>query len=149
MSIRLILAASAALAFAAPAFAQDTPSAPPAAEATSPEEAALEAKANVFEGRMRAMAAEMQTAATAVGADPARRTADLDAIEARYQPEAEAFAAELEAFLNAEAAKTPDEAKKAELAAAVSGAVPAIRGIPAQVRAAMAQAAAAPAPAAQ
>ncbi len=148
MSIRMILAASAVLALGAPAFAQDAPAAtPPAAEAVDPAEAALEAKGEAFGARMQTMGAEMQSAITASAGDKTAADAALDAIVARYQPEADAFSAELKAFFDAKAA-TGTEEEKAELATAVSTVVPMIQGVPAMVRGQIEQAAAAaPAPA--
>ena len=99
MSVRIALAASVVLAFAAPAFAQDAPAAPPAATAEADAEAAFEAKGEAFGARMEEMGAEMQAAVTAAGGDQAKATPALDAIVAKYQPEADAFAVELEAFI--------------------------------------------------
>lgn len=135
MSLRIILAASAALAFAAPALAQDAPTAPPAAaaEAVDPAEAALEARGEAFGERMEAMAAEMQAAITAAAGDQARASAALDAIVAQYQPEADAFADELKVFFDTKAASAP-EAEKAELTTAATTVVPMIKGLPTMVR---------------
>ena len=63
MSLRMILAASAVLTFAAPAIAQDAPAAPPVAEAVDPAEAALEAKGEAFGARMQAMGEDSMQAA--------------------------------------------------------------------------------------
>ena len=65
MTFRLILAASALLAFAAPAIAQEAPQDAPAAPIAatpeaSPEQLALEAKAEAFKGRMESMAGEIR-----------------------------------------------------------------------------------------
>lgn len=142
MSIRMILAASAALAFAVPAFAQDAPAAPPAAEAVDPAEAALDAKGEAFGARMEAMGGEMQAAITAAAGDTAAADAALDAIVARYQPDADAFSAELKVFFDAKAAAGTEE-QKAEMASAASTVVPMIQGLPAMVRGQITQAAAA------
>ena len=133
MSLRIILAASAVLAFAAPAFAQDAPAAPPAAEAVDPAEAALEVRGEAFGARMEAMAGEMQAAITAAAGDQAQASAALDAIVAQYQPEADAFADELKVFLDTKAASAP-EAEKAELTTAATTVVPMIKGLPTMVR---------------
>lgn len=150
MSIRMILAASAVLALGAPAFAQDapaaTPATPPAAEAVDPAEAALDAKGEAFGARMQTMGAEMQSAITAAAGDKTAADAALDAIVARYQPEADAFSAELKTFFDARAT-TGTEEEKAEMATAASTVVPMIQGLPAMVRGRIQQAAAAPAPA--
>ena len=144
MSIRMILAAAAVLALAAPAVAQEAPPAPPAAEAADPAGAAMEARGQAFGVRMEAMGAEMQAAITAAGGDPAAAAGALDAIVARYQPEADAFAAELKTFLEAQSATAPEEGR-AEMAAAAAAVVPVIQGVPAMVREQISQAALAPA----
>jgi hypothetical protein len=141
MSIRIILAASAVLAFAAPALAQDAPVAPPVAAAADPLEAALEAKGEAFGARMEAMGAEMQAAITAAAGDRAAADAALDAIVARYQPEADAFSAELKAFFDARTAAGTEE-EKVQMAAAAAAVVPMIQGLPAMVRGQIEQAAA-------
>jgi hypothetical protein len=119
MSFRAVLAASAVFAFASPAFAQDAPApapapAPAAPATTSPEEAAMEAKGNAFGQRMEQMATEMQAAMTAAAGDTAKATTDLNAIAARYQPDADAFAADLEMFIAAQSATaTPEQQAQA------------------------------------
>jgi hypothetical protein len=90
---------AAALMATTPSLAQETAPPPPPASDTSAAEAAIEARAEAFEGRIRQMGEEMGAAITAAGPDRAKRAADLDAIQARYQPEADAFASELEAFV--------------------------------------------------
>jgi hypothetical protein len=142
MSIRMILAASAVLAFAAPALAQEAPAAaPPVAAAADRLEAALEAKGEAFGARMEAMGAEMQAAITAAAGDRAAADAALDAIVARYQPEADAFSAELKAFFDARTAAGTEE-EKVQMAAAAAAVVPMIQGLPAMVRGQIEQAAA-------
>jgi hypothetical protein len=143
MSIRLILAAAAALALASPALAQDAPaaSAPSAAEASDPAEAALEAKAQVFQSHVETMVEDMQAAVSASGGDQAKANADLDAIVARYQPEADAFADEVKAFMDTQ---TAGGEASAEDLAGMAQAVTMIRTVPAMVRAQVQQAAAAP-----
>lgn len=151
MSIRLILAAAAAMAVAAPAFAQDAPApqSPPAAEATDPAEAALEAKGEAFGQHMQAMAGEMQSAITAAAGDTARANTALDAIVARYQPEADSLAADVEAFIASQMATSTDAEEKAQMASAGPAAVAQIKGVPAMIRGQIqASATAAPAPAA-
>jgi hypothetical protein len=109
MSLRLLLAASAALALAAPALAQEAPAAPPAAATGADAEAAFEARAEAFGARMEAMGAEMQTAVTDAAGDRVRAGAALDVVVARYQPEADAFADELVAFIASQMANAPEE----------------------------------------
>jgi hypothetical protein len=140
MSIRLILAAAAALAIAGPVLAQEAPAAAPVAAASDAAEDALQAKAGVFQGRMETMAHEMQAALTAAAGDQAKADADLDALVARYQPEADAFAEEVKAFADAQVASgeaTADEA------AGMAQAVTVIRTVPSMVRTQVQQAAAA------
>ena len=146
MTLRTILAASAVLAFAAPAAAQEAPApapaAPPAAEAVDPAEAALEASGEAFNGRMQTMAGEMQAAVVAANGDTAAAGPALDAIVAQYQPEADAFANELESFFETKAA-TASEEEKAQLAAAAPQVVATIKGVPMMVRGQVEQAVAA------
>ena len=153
MSIRMILAASALLAFAAPAAAQDAPAAPPAAEAKSAAEIAFEAKGEAFQARIEQMQTELVAAVTGAGADQAKGMADVDAILARYQPDIDSFITDFEAFIDAEVAAETDETKRAEMSGAKMGVRAALGGLPAQIRAGAqaalsAQATAAAAPAA-
>lgn len=135
MSFRAVLAASAVFAFAAPALAQTppptAPAAPAAPAADSPEEAAFEAKAEAFSARMQQMGAEMQAAVAAAAGDSAKANTDLDAIAARYQPEADAFATELEIFM-ATQGDTPEE--RAQMAAMGPAITAQIKGAPAMVK---------------
>ena len=91
------------------------------------------------------MAEEMRNAVSAAGGDAAKQGADLDAIELRYQADAEAFALALEAFVNQQAAGVPEDQRGA-MTAGMTGALPQIRSYPQQVRAQVEAAAAAPAP---
>jgi hypothetical protein len=98
---------------------------------------------------MEAMGAEMQTAVAAAAGDQARTSADLDVIAARYQPDADAFAEELKAFIASQMDSLPPEAQ-AQMAMAGPLIDAQVRGAPAQAKAqalAAAAAAAAPAPA--
>lgn len=146
MSCRLILAATAALALATPAFAQTAPApaAPAAAPSSSPAEAAIEAKGEAFEAKMDAMRAEMQTAVTAAAGDQAKLSTDLDAIVARYQPDADTFAAELSAFLASQAPLMAEE-QRAQMAQMGPMIEAEIKGAPAKMKTAALQSAAAPA----
>ena len=144
MSLRLVLAAAATLAFAAPAFAQEAAApAPAAAPAKSAAELEMEAKAQAFEARMGQLQPELEAAIMASGGDQTKGMADVDAVLARYQPDIEGFATQLEAFIDGEIATTTDEAKRQEMTAARAQVGPALRGIPAQIRAGAAQAIAA------
>jgi hypothetical protein len=134
MSVRLILAAAAAFALAGPALAQDAPAAPPAAAAVAdPAEAAFQLRAEAFGARIETMAGEMRAATLAADGDEARTRADLDAIVARYQPEADAFAFELETFIAGRMAAAP-EAQRAQIAQVGPMLAAQIRGAPAQAR---------------
>lgn len=140
--IRVLLLAAVLSASAPVAFAQTAPapSAEAPADAPEPGEAEFDAKADAFGARMQQMGDEMQAAVTAAAGDASKQDADLDAIEARYQPDAEAFAVALEAFVNHQAAGQP-EAERAAMTANILAAVPQIRSIPQQVRAQIEQAA--------
>jgi hypothetical protein len=142
------VAAVAVLALTTPAFAagqaaapapapQAAPAPEPAEEADSPEEAAFEAKAEAFGQAMETMASEMQAAAAQ--ADKTKAKADLDAIEAKYQPQVDAFAEDVQTF-----AVSSGQATTEQLAPAIQQ----IKGIPAEVRGKIDAAAAAPASAA-
>lgn len=141
MSLRIALAA-AVLAFSAPAFAQEAPAADPAVAAAAQAEAAFEAKAQAFQQAMGTMQGEMQTALTAAGADQAKANADMDAIAARYQPQADAFANELDAFITSQLPVMPPEgqAQMAQMGPMLRGQ---IMGAPATIKAGLLQAAAA------
>lgn len=136
MSVR-VLAAAAVLAFALPAAAQDAPAAPPAAapaaDVSAEAEAVMEAKAQAFEARMQEMQREMQAAAEAAGSDEAKKTADLDAIEARYQPEIDTFAGEVTNFLNGQLGSMPEE-QRAQMTAMVPVIEAQVRNVAAQIR---------------
>ncbi|MBI2261466.1 MAG: translation initiation factor IF-2 [Caulobacterales bacterium] len=135
MSLRIVLAASAVLAFAAPAFAQDAPAAPPAAaEAPSAAALELEAKGEAFKARMTLMQGEIEAAITGAGSDQAKGLADVDAILARYQPDIDGLIVAFDAFIDAEAASAPDEATKTEMQEAKTAMRTALSGLPAQVR---------------
>lgn len=150
--MRILAPLALAAAFvAAPAFAQTPPPAPvqTAPAPQSPEEAAIEAEAEAFQARMETMQAELVAAVEAANGDQAKAAADVDAILVRYQPEFDAFAAKLEAFVQGEADKETDPARKAEMLAALPELGNAIRTIPAQIRAGFASEQPAAAPAAQ
>ncbi len=157
MSSRLLPAAAAAvlLLSGAPAFAQQATATAPAPapqtapapdaedEVQSPDEAAIEAAGEAFGTRMETMQTEMQNVLTAVGGDAAKAKADLDAIQVRYQPDADAFAQTLTAFLRARMAQLPTQ-PTAEDQAKLDEFGPTLRGIPAQVRSQLEQQTAAP-----
>lgn len=142
MSLRTALAAAAVLAFATPAFAQDAPPADPAAAAAAQAEAAFEARAEAFQQAMVTMQGEMQTALTAAGADQVKANADMDAIAARYQPQADAFATDLDAFITSQLPVMPPE-EQAQMAQMGPMIRAQITGAPATIKAGLLQAAAA------
>lgn len=86
------------------------------------------------------MQGEMQTAFTAAAGDRDKANADLDAIAARYQPQADAFAGEVEAFLASQISSMPAEAQ-AQMGPMIRAQV---SGIPAMVKARTLEGAAAP-----
>ncbi len=142
MSAR-ILAAVAVLAMAGPAFAQTAPApTAPAAPAAAPTEADLEAAGEAFGTDMQAMSSELTAAKTAAGADTAKANADADAIVAKYQPKADAFATLISAFMATQ--PLPPEAQ-----AQIDAGLATIRDTPNKVRQGVmaAPAAATPAPA--
>ena len=117
----------------APAPAAQPAAPAPAEAAESPEAAAFEAKGEAFETSMEAMATEMQAAAAQ--ADKAKAKTDLDALQARYQSQADTFAEELQTYAVAQGAPADQMAMAATQ----------IKSIPAMVRAKAEEAAAAPA----
>ena len=149
-----VLILAAALATAAPAFAQTAPAPAPApANAAAPaalEDAEFDAKAEAFGQRMQTMQTEMATVISNTAGDTARRDRELDAIVARYQPEADAFAGAVEAFAAGQAAMMPAD-QQAAIQARIAEALAQVRGVPNQIRTALVSAAAAaqaaPAPA--
>jgi hypothetical protein len=140
MSLRTALAAAAVLAFATPVFAQTAPAADPVAEAAGAE-AAFEARAEAFQQAMGTMQEEMQAALTAAGTDQVKANADLDAIAARYQPQADTFANELDAFITSQLPVMPPEAQ-AQMAQMGPALRAQITGAPATIKAGLIQQAA-------
>lgn len=132
-AVAALLLGLAATPVAAQTAPRTAPSQPAAAEPDA--EAALEARGEAFGERMKAMSEEMQAALAAKGGDAAAARADLDAVQARYQPEADAFAEDLAAFIRGQAAQVPDEAQRAQVLATADLVKPQIAAIPAQVRA--------------
>ena len=133
----------AALSAIGPAVSAQTAPATPA-EAPAPGAAEFEATAEAFGAKVEAMQGEMQTAVAEPNA--ARRAASLDAIEARYQPDADAFATAFETFLNRQMAAAP-ETERAGMLAGLTQALPQLRSVPRLVRTQIEQAAtSAPAP---
>ncbi len=126
-----LLATAAALVLATPAFAQDaapaapaTPQAAPAPQAPpTPEQQAIQAQGEAFGQRIQAMATEIQAAATAAGSDTAKARADADVIVARYQPDADAFAATVSDFIATQGGAESDQTQATTEITAVPGQV--------------------------
>lgn len=131
MSLRLALAASLALAVAAPALAQEAPPAPPAvaappAEAPSDEFLAAAARIAATGERVETLMADLEPRAAAVRADAALSDADKEAriraMIAEHQPTFDAFAADLAEMIRLSAMA---EGAPAEAAAAAGETAPA------------------------
>lgn len=148
---RLILTAVLAV-LASPVMAQEASAAPaPASDAVpvvvpakSAEELAIEGQAVAFRTAMVAMQEELVKTTT---------PEEADAIVARYQPQAEALADRIDAFLIAHANQPENEANRQKLLTDGADAVTRVRSLPTFIRLAVdqaiangkAQAAAAPA----
>jgi len=145
MSLRLILAVSAALV-ATPVLAQTAPPAPPpaVAPAPSPEEIEMQAKGQAFQASMEQIGGELEAVMSDTAKDNATKTAETNAIIDRHAPEINAFAADLETFLRAMADKPANAAQREDILNAADTAPAAIRSIPEQMRAGVSQALAAP-----
>ena len=132
MSLRLIIPAVAAFAMAAPALAQTAPAPAPAAAPAAPavagpDEDAVEAASAAFEAQIEQMTTEIQSAKTAAGTDTAKANADADAIVARYQPKADAFAEMVKAFIATQPVPPEQQGQ-------VTAAIEQVRGIPKMAR---------------
>jgi hypothetical protein len=141
MLIRTLRAAAAAVALAGAAHAQDatTPQVTPDASAPT-DEAAFEARAERFEAQIDRMSHELDAAVQANTGDRAATLASVDEILARYRPEIDGFADDLDAFIAGQAAQAADDPEAlAQLNAARDSAIPVIRAIPDQIRAGLLQ----------
>ncbi len=134
----LSLAAALTVLSTAGAFAQDArtadegpvrtaPSAAAPATTAVPDEAAVEAAAAAFETQMDDMAKELEAAKTASGPDAAALKTATEAIVAKYQPKADAFA-EMVAALIASRPVAPDDQARARAA------VQQVRDMPGMIR---------------
>lgn len=137
MPMRLILLAAAGFAAPFSVLAQDPPTAPTVAAASS--DAEVTAAAQTFRARLEAMNAEVRTVVEASGSNRRRAAGRVDEILARYTPGFETFAVLLEQHFAARAAAAPTEEARASTAAAGAASVARVRGIPDQVRAGLAQ----------
>ena len=144
-----LLAAIATVLAAAPAAAQmqspQSRAVPPQSQShpgvrsqgpqtAEPENAGLQAAGRAFAARMRAMAGELQAVTARTDLDVAGKSAAMDAIVARYTPEAEALATRLETHMRTQG---PEAAAQAPATGA------AIRAVPDRVRNGIVRAAAA------
>ncbi len=132
MILRLALASVALLALSGPALAQDAPPAPVAPAATAPTitEADIEAAGEAFGLKMEAMSTEIAAAVTAANGDMTKARADTDPIVAKYQPDADAFAAVVTGFF----AAMPDGPEKAQMTAMAPMIEAEIKSAPAKAR---------------
>lgn len=129
---RLILTAALAV-LAAPALAQEASASPAPASDTVPvvvpaksaEELAIEAQAVAFRTAMVAMQDELVKTTT---------SEEADAIVTRYQPQAEALADRIDAFLIAHANQPENEANRQQLMMEATNAVARVRTLPTVVR---------------
>lgn len=135
---RLILTAALAVV-GAPALAQQASAASAPAADTVPvvvptksaEELAIEAQAVAFRTAMVAMQEELVKTST---------PEEADAIVARYQPQAEALADRIDAFLIAHANQPENEANRQQLLTDATNAVARVRSLPTFIRLAIDQA---------
>jgi len=137
---RLILTAALAV-LASPVLAQETPApaapaapetvAPEAAPAKSAEELAIETEAVAFSAAMRTMQDELVKTTT---------PQEADAVVAKYQPQADALADRMSAFLLANADRPENAAEREELLTEAARGVRFVRELPAFIRSAVDQA---------
>jgi len=138
---RLILTAAFAV-LTSPALAQETPASPaPAAAqaaasetpapATSAEELAIETEAAAFSAAMKVMQDELVKTTT---------REEADAVVAKYQPQADALADRMSAFLLANADRPENAAEREELLTEAARGVRFVRELPAFIRSAIDQA---------
>lgn len=137
---RLILTAALAV-LATPALAQETPApaAPVAPEAAAPEapaaksaeELAIEVEAAAFSAAMKAMQDELVKTTT---------PQEADAVVAKYQPQADALADRMSAFLLANADRPENAAEREGLLTEAARGVRFVRELPAFIRTAVDQA---------
>lgn len=132
MILRLALTATALLALSGPVLAQQTaPAAPAAAPAAAPvTEADIEAAGEAFGQKMEAMGQELGTAIAAANGDAALARTNTDPVVAKYQPDADAFAALLTSFF----ATMPEGPQKAQMTAMAPMIEAEIKGAPAKAR---------------
>lgn len=138
MTLRLVMAASAALAFSVPAVSAPV-MAVAAVQTASITEAEMEARTQAFEARMEAMKKELQDAVDGADGDTARIKTDTDAIITRYTPEIMGFIDDFAAFLNGQIANEPDAEERQQMENIRDQVLPMLRMIPDQLRAGIQQ----------
>lgn len=139
MTLRLIMAASAALVLSAPVMA--APALAVAAQTASPaSEEEMQLKSEAFDARMQEMNNELAAAIEGSNGDRAKAKADTDAIITRYTPDIVSFTDNFEAFLNGQLAKEQDAEKRQQITTVRDQAVPMLRSVPDQLRSSIAQA---------
>lgn len=133
MSLRIVLAASAAFAFAGPTLAQDAPAAPPvpvapaaapAAEMPSEEFMVAVARIEAVGERMEGVMADLDTRAAAVRTDAAlsddEKVTRIRALMAEHQPLFDEFGAALSELIRVSAMAEGASAEDAGVAAAAA-----------------------------
>jgi len=132
--IRLLgIAAAVAVLTASGAVAQDegpvrtAPTAVAPASTVVPDEAAVEAAGAAFETQMDDMARELEAAKAAAGPDAAALKTATDAIVAKYQPKADAFAGMVAALIASRPVAPDDQAR-------ARAAVQQVRDMPGMIR---------------
>lgn len=125
-SILAVMTATGALA-QEDGLVRTAPTAAAPATTAVPDEAAVEAAAAAFETQMDDMAKELEAAKTASGADAAALKTATDAIVARYQPRADAFAEMVAALIASRPVAPEDQARARE-------AVQQVRDMPGLIR---------------
>jgi len=143
MSTRLALAAAAAIAFASPAFAQDTTQTPPPAEQQRPltaEEQAFQTNAQAFDAQMNDAITQIRAILADSATSGAQKTAAVDGVLANVTPGVNAFADQMQVFLTSQQAVVTDPAQRAQLDQALTEGPAAVRDIPNRIRTSVAQA---------
>lgn len=112
-------------------LAQTAPAAPAAAAAPALTEDQIAEQGEAFGEAIEAMVEEMSEAVETAGGVAQAKT-QLDVIQARYQPAADAFADTLTKFIDQQAAVLPAEARAGMEQA--RGAIGIVRGAPAMAR---------------
>jgi hypothetical protein len=144
MSMRLALAAAAAIAFASPAFAQAATQTPPQAEQPqrplTPEEQTFQTQAEAFDVHMNGLLTQIRAILGDAATDGAQKTAAVDAALAQATPGINLFADQVTTFLTSQQAVVTDPQERAQLDEALAQGPASIRDIPQRLRASVAEA---------